>query len=304
MTAMKTTLPKPTNVSPNFTADKVLMSLPQPKVLLKPTSAANMNKSLPEQQVLNSSITALRLDKTTRTIMQWAHGGESKAVCVANVHMLMEAYWHGQFSQVLQNADMVTPDGMPLVWMMRLLGRKGQDRVAGMDILQNLCQKASEEKVKVFFLGSQKSILDRMRARLEKEYPNLEIAAMKPLPFRPLTAAEDEELMEEIHESGAGIVFLSLGCPKQEKWMAEHQGRVQAVMIGLGGAFPVYAGLKKWAPRWVRQAGLEWLYRLLQEPKRLLGRYTQTIPPFIFFASMQLVAHHLAPKRLLNAFNL
>ncbi len=304
MSVMKTTLPKPTTLSSHFIADNVLMPLPQPTVLSNPTSAAKMNTSLPEQQVLHSSITALSLNKAMRTIMQWAHRRESKAVCVANVHMLMEAYWHQTFAQILQNADMVTPDGMPLVWMMRLLGRKEQDRVAGMDILQTLCQQASEENVKVFFLGSQQSILDRMHTRLEREYPNLDIVAMKPLPFRPLTPAEDEALVEEIHESGAGLVFVSLGCPKQEKWMAEHQGQIQAVMIGLGGAFPVYAGLKKWAPRWVRQAGLEWLYRLVQEPKRLFGRYSQTIPPFIFLACVQLVAHRFAPRRLLNAFNL
>lgn len=301
---MKTTLPKPTPATPNRTAAKVLMPLPHPKVLSTPSSAATMKESLPQEQVLNSSVTALRFDKAVHTILQWAHHKESKAVCVANVHMLMEAYWNPKFAQVLQNADMVTPDGMPLVWMMKLLGRKNQDRVAGMDILHSLCQQASEQQIKVFFLGSQQSILDKMQTRLEKEYPNLEIAAMKPLPFHPLSSSENEALIQEIHDSGAGLVFLSLGCPKQEKWIAEHQGRVQAVMIGLGGVFPVYAGLKKWAPRWVREAGLEWLYRLVQEPKRLVGRYSKTIPPFIFLAFCQLLAHNLGPRKLLNAFNL
>lgn len=304
MNAMKTTLPKPPILSPSLPTNTVLMPLLQPKVLSSQTSTAQRAKPLPEQQVLNTTVTALRFKNAMGTIVQWAHRRESKAVCVANVHMLMEAYWHQKFAHDLQNADMVTPDGMPLVWMMRLLGHKRQDRVAGMDILQSLCQQASEENIKVFFLGSQQSVLDRMRTRLEKEYPNLDIAAMKPLPFRPLTPSEDEALIEEIHESGAGLVFLSLGCPKQEKWMAEHQGQIKAVMIGLGGAFPVYAGLKKWAPRWVRQAGLEWLYRLVQEPKRLFSRYFQTIPPFLLLASIQLLSHHIASRRLLSAFNL
>jgi len=216
----------------------------------------------------------------------------------------MEAYWHPKFAHHLQNADMVTPDGMPLVWMMKLLGRKEQDRVAGMDILQSLCQQASEKNIKVFFMGSQPSILAQMRTRLEQEYPNLDIVAMRSLPFRPLSNKEDEDLVEEIHNSGAGLVFVSLGCPKQEKWMAEHQGHVQAVMIGLGGAFPVYAGLKSWAPLWIRQAGLEWLYRLVQEPKRLFSRYSQTIPPFLFLALIQLLSHYFAPQKLRNTFNL
>lgn len=274
------------------------MALSTTQALTPLTTEVSMKQSLPEQQVLNTSITALNFNQSTRTILQWAHRRDSKAVCVANVHMLMEARWHQNFAQVLTNADMVTPDGMPLVWMMKLLGRKNQDRVAGMEILQSLCKKAASEKVKVFFLGSQQSILDRMRARLDQEYPDLDIVAMKPLPFRPLTSDEDEALVEEIHDSGAGIVFVSLGCPKQEKWIAAHQGQVQAVMIGLGGAFPVYAGLQKWAPRWVRQAGLEWLYRLLQEPKRLIGRYSQTIPPFMFLACGQLLSHYFAPRRL------
>ncbi|WP_366918626.1 WecB/TagA/CpsF family glycosyltransferase [Acaryochloris sp. IP29b_bin.148] len=272
------------------------MPLSQPKVLSTQSSTTLIGKALPEQRVINTTVTALRFNNAMSTILQWAHGRESKAVCVANVHMLMEAYWRPEFAHNLQNADMVTPDGMPLVWMMKLLGYKGQNRVAGMDILQSLCQKASAENIKVFFLGSQQAILDQMRTRLEKDYPNLDIAAMKPLPFRPLTPSEDEAVIQEIHESGAGLVFVSLGCPKQEQWMAEHQGKVQAVMIGLGGAFPVYAGLKKWAPRWVRQAGLEWLYRLVQEPRRLFGRYFQTIPPFLFLASVQVLAHRFMPQ--------
>ncbi|WP_366524905.1 WecB/TagA/CpsF family glycosyltransferase [Acaryochloris sp. IP29b_bin.137] len=279
------------------------MHLPQSKNVSN-QNTVSIYEALPCEQILNASVTALRFKPAMGTIMQWAHRKESRAVCVANVHMLMESYWHPKFSQVLQKADMVTPDGMPLVWMMKLLGRERQDRVAGMDILQSLCQQASEQNIKVFFLGSQQAILDRMRTRLEQEYPHLDIAAMKPLPFRPLTLQEDQELIEEIHASGAGLVFLSLGCPKQEKWMAEHQGQVQAVMIGLGGAFPVYAGLKKWAPRWVRQAGLEWLYRLIQEPRRLIGRYSQTIPPFMLLSLAQLLSHYFSPRRVLSAFKL
>lgn len=294
---MKTTLPKVLTLP----LDTDRMAIPQLEGLSPSRTMVNPKQSLPTQQVLNTAVTALKFDQAMGTILQWAHQHSSKAVCVANVHMLMEARWHRHFSHVLLNADMVTPDGMPLVWMLKLLGHKGQDRIAGMEILQSLCQQASAERVKVFFLGSQQLILDRMRIRLEKEYPNLDIVGMKPLPFRPLTQREDDELLEEIHESEAGLVFLSLGCPKQELWMAEHQGRLQAVMIGLGGAFPVYAGLQKWAPRWVRQAGLEWLYRLLQEPKRLIRRYSLTIPPFMFLAFAQLLQHHFTPRRLHNA---
>jgi N-acetylglucosaminyldiphosphoundecaprenol N-acetyl-beta-D-mannosaminyltransferase len=112
---------------------------------------------------------------------------------------------------------------------------------------------------------------------------------MEPLPFRPLTQAEDEALIQKIHESGAGLVFVSLGCPKQEYWMAQHKNKIQAVMLGVGGVFPVYAGLHKRAPRRVREWGLEWLYRLIQEPRRLWKRYFETIPPFMWLAIKQLL---------------
>ncbi|BAU05778.1 glycosyltransferase [Fischerella major NIES-592] len=244
---------------------------------------------LPTQKVLEFPITALRFDEQIQTILRWAIARESKTVCVANVHMLMEAHWNPEFASILQNADLVTPDGMPLVWMMRLQGARYQNRVAGMDILLASCQLAQTLGVSVFFVGSQAEILSRMRKRLENEFPNLKVAAMEPLPFRPLTTKEDEALIEKINASGAGIVFVSLGCPKQEKWMEQHQGKIQAVMIGLGGVFPVYAGIHKRAPRMVRDLGFEWLYRWIQEPRRLWNRYVTTIPPFLLLAFKQIL---------------
>jgi N-acetylglucosaminyldiphosphoundecaprenol N-acetyl-beta-D-mannosaminyltransferase len=245
---------------------------------------------LPTQRVLDFPITALKFDDQIQTILRWAIARESKTVCVANVHMLMEAHWNSEFASVLKNADIVTPDGMPLVWMMKQLGARYQNRVAGMDIFLALCKLAETLNISVFFVGSQTEILDRMENRIREEFPNLKIAAMEPLPFRPLTETEDQQLIQKINSSGAGIVLVSLGCPKQENWMAQHKGKVHSVMIGLGGVFPVYAGIKKWAPRIVRNLGLEWLYRWLQEPRRLWRRYTTTIPPFVFLASKQLLS--------------
>ncbi|MEM9924944.1 MAG: WecB/TagA/CpsF family glycosyltransferase [Cyanobacteria bacterium P01_D01_bin.50] len=246
--------------------------------------------TLPTRKVLDFPITALRFKEQIQTILEWASEHKSKTVCVANVHMLMEAHWNPEFASVLKDADMVTPDGMPLVWMMKKLGATSQDRVAGLDILASVCELAQQQDVSLFFVGSQTEILSGMRSKLEKEYPELKIAAMEPLPFRPLTENEDEALINKINESGAGVVFVSLGCPKQEKWMAEHKDKIQAVMIGLGGAFPVYAGLHKRAPRIIRESGFEWLYRWLQEPRRLWSRYTKTIPPFMWLAMKQLIS--------------
>ena len=245
--------------------------------------------SLPTRKVLEFPITALPLEEQVKTIVRWASEPQSKTVCVANVHMLMEAYWNPDFGTVLKNADLVTPDGMPLVWMMRKLGAISQERVAGLDLFVAVCELAQKLEVSLFFVGSQKEILSLMKKRLKREFPKLKISAMEPLPFRPLTETEDKALIKKINDSGAGLVFVSLGCPKQEKWIAQHKDRINAVMVGLGGAFPVYAGIQKRAPRLMRNLGFEWLYRLLQEPRRLYRRYAITIPPFIWLACKQLM---------------
>lgn len=245
--------------------------------------------TVPNYSLLKTRVAALCMQEQILLIMQWATNRTSKFVSVANVHMLMEAYWKPHFAKVLQNADLVTPDGMPLVWMLRAMGAIHQDRVAGMDIFLKLCQSASLNNVSIFFLGAQSDILEAMRQRLEREFPQLMIAGMEPLPFRPLTPSEDQAIIQKVNDSGAGLLFLCLGCPKQEVWMAEHKYKIKAVAIGLGAVFPVYAGIHKWAPHWVRELGLEWLYRLIQEPRRLWPRYSQTIPPFIYLALQQIL---------------
>jgi N-acetylglucosaminyldiphosphoundecaprenol N-acetyl-beta-D-mannosaminyltransferase len=246
-------------------------------------------ESPPFKHVIGFPVTALAFNHQISLIMTWAKDRISRVVCIANVHMLIEAYRKPDFASVLRTADLVTPDGMPLVWMLKLLGSRNQDRVAGLDVLLAICEFASEQQISVFFLGSQLSILQTMKARLNNEFPNLLIAGMEPLPFRPSTWAEDEAIIQQLNQSGAGIVFVSLGCPKQEVWMAEHKGRIHAVMIGLGGAFPVYAGIHRRAPEFVRSLGFEWLFRLAQEPRRLWRRYIGTIPIFIWLATKQLV---------------
>lgn len=249
------------------------------------------------QEVIGFSITALAFEAQIELMLKWASKRLSKIVCVANVHMLMEGRTNPAMDFVLNNADLVTPDGMPLVWAMQLLRGSRQDRVAGMDILLSLCQQSAAYNTSIFFLGSEPKILQGMRERLHQEFPDLCIAGMEPLPFRPLTREDNDAIVHQINSSGAGIVLVSLGCPKQELWMAQHKDKIHAVMIGLGGAFPVYAGVHRWAPLWVRQSGLEWLFRLLQEPRRLWKRYGRTIPPFIYLASQQVLTSWLGLRQ-------
>lgn len=249
--------------------------------------------SLPTRQVkvVKSYITALKFSEQIETILEWASRRQSRIVCVANVHMLMEAYWNPTFARILENADMVTPDGMPLVWMIRQVGIP-QDRVAGMDILISLCNLSPLYDVSVFFLGSKSEVLKNIQKKLVHEFPNLKVAGFKSLPFRPLTDVEDKALIQEINNSGAGLVFVSLGCPKQEKFIQQHRGKIRAVMIGIGAVFPIYAGFHSRAPAWVRESGLEWFYRLVQEPNRLFSRYAKTIPPFMLLATKQLLTEY------------
>lgn len=245
----------------------------------------------PSKPVIGFPVTAIPLNSQLDVMVTWAKQRLSKVVCVANVHMLIEGNKNPGFASVLRDADLVAPDGMPLVWMLRMMGGIEQDRAAGLDILHGLCTLAAQNNVSVFFLGSHSMILEQMQTKLAQDYPELTIAGMEPLPFRPMTEAEDEAVIQKLNSSGAGIVFVSLGCPKQELWMTAHKNKVSAVMVGLGGAFPVYAGILKRAPTYIRLSGMEWFYRLLQEPGRLWKRYASTIPLFLWLAVKQLLTN-------------
>ncbi|MGF1493936.1 MAG: WecB/TagA/CpsF family glycosyltransferase [Microcoleaceae cyanobacterium] len=236
-----------------------------------------------------------------RAIIRWARRRESRTVCVANIHLVMQAHQDPQFNQLLSEADMVTPGGRSLVWILKRMGIP-QDRVAGMDMLLRLCQLASEHDVRVFFLGSERGILQRIAYRLQQDFPQLKVAGLEPLPFHPLTPEEKEQIVQRINDSGAGIVFVSMGCPRQEQFINQYRDSVNAVMIAVGTVFPVYAGAKKWVPLWIKQAGLEWFYQLVQKPKRLWNRYGRITPRFLWLAMQQVIAQHLAQETVPDDF--
>jgi len=232
--------------------------------------------AVPSSPVIGVEVTALSFEETVERVVAMAKDpSPGRYVCVANVHMLVEARQRPAFREVLEMADLVTPDGMPLVWMMRRGGRPQQERVAGMDLLPAICARAADEGVPVFFLGATMEVLDRMRSKFVQKIPRLKIAGMFAPPFRPLTLDENRALVEMINRSGAGILLIALGCPKQEEWMHNNRG-VRPVMVGLGAAFGVYAGMQRRAPAAMQRSGLEWLFRLAQEPKRLWKRYLVT----------------------------
>jgi len=241
------------------------------------------------RHILGMRVDATSFDDAVARVLDWAGRGESRYICVATVHMVMEAYDDLAFRGLVNAADLVTPDGMPLVWGLRLLGARGHERVYGPELTPRVLAAAEAAGISVGFYGSTPGVLERLLERVRLTYPRLEIAYAESPPFRPLTPEEDEEVVRKINESGARVLFVGLGCPKQERWMADHRGRVQAVMLGVGAAFDFLAGTKPRAPRWMQNAGLEWLFRLITEPRRLWKRYLKHNPRFVLFFGLQLL---------------
>lgn len=201
--------------------------------------------------------------------------------------MTIEAHWDEQFADLVNKADLLTPDGMPLAKAMKLLYGIQQDRVAGMDLLPDLLKEAEKQDLSVFFYGGTQEMLDRTKEFVATNYPLLEKHHYLSPPFRPLTEEEEQDVVTRINDSGVNLVFVALGCPKQEKWMAAMKGKINACMIGIGGALPVMIGMQKRAPQWMQKMSLEWLYRLAQEPRRLFKRYFITNSLFLFLILRQ-----------------
>jgi len=193
------------------------------------------------------------------------------------------------FGEVVANADMATPDGAPVAWMLRKLGFPTQQRINGPDLMWKYCAAAAGRDEPIFLYGNSTETLAELQNRLLVAFPALKVVGAYSPPFRPLTDEEDAHIVEVINDSGAGVVFVSLGCPKQEKWMAAHRGRINAVMIGVGAAFDYHAGTITRAPLWMQRAGLEWLHRLASEPGRLWKRYLVTNTLFVLGAARQLI---------------
>jgi N-acetylglucosaminyldiphosphoundecaprenol N-acetyl-beta-D-mannosaminyltransferase len=184
---------------------------------------------------------------------------------------------------------MATADGAPVAWMVRRFGYKDQQRINGPDLMWNYCALAAQRGELIYLYGSTPATLATLAHRLAREFPGLKVAGAYSPPFRPLTVAEDTEAVAAINASGAGTVWVSLGCPKQETWMAAHRGRINAVMIGVGAAFDYHAGTVHRAPLLMQRLGLEWLHRLISEPRRLWRRYLVTNTLFVLGALRQLM---------------
>jgi N-acetylglucosaminyldiphosphoundecaprenol N-acetyl-beta-D-mannosaminyltransferase len=245
---------------------------------------------LESRQILGTRVDATTYAEASGMIVRWAQARETRYVCIANVHMVMEAYDSADYRRVVNEADMVTSDGMPLVWGLRKLGLPHATRVYGPDLMPRVLEDAAARGVPIGLYGggSDESLAD-LATILQEKYPALVIAFREAPPFRPLTPSEDEEVVRRIDESGARILFVALGCPKQERWMAEHRDRLSCVMLGVGAAFDFLAGVKPKAPAAMQRAGFEWLFRFASEPRRLWRRYLVHNPRFMFLFALQLL---------------
>ncbi len=216
-------------------------------------------------------------------VIDAAHARLSSSICFANAHMVVEAIRNHHVAESVNNATWVVADGVPLVWAIRAIFKRNQERVTGLDFLPDLLHRASQEGLSVYFYGSTPEVLQATLQTCQQRFPTLRVAGTYSPPFRSLTPAEEDEAVEKIVASGARLVFVALGCPRQELWIARMRHRIPAVLLGIGGALPVLAGQFSRAPIWMQMYGLEWLYRLIQEPTRLFRRYLTTNALFIFY---------------------
>jgi N-acetylglucosaminyldiphosphoundecaprenol N-acetyl-beta-D-mannosaminyltransferase len=249
-----------------------------------------MTTSTSRVNILGVGVSAISMAQALDTIEQWIERREPHYVCVSGVHGVMESQRDAALKRIHNAAGLVTPDGMPLVWLSRLHGFGHVERVYGPDLMLSLCGRSLQRGYGHFLYGGAEGIPERLAQRLCSIYPSIRISGYISPPFRPLSEEEDAEIVRAINESGADIVWVGLSTPKQERWMHEHRGRIRApVLIGVGAAFDFHAGAKRQAPRWMQRSGLEWTFRLCTEPRRLWRRYLVNNPRFIWEVLLQSV---------------
>jgi len=238
--------------------------------------------------VLGIGVSAIDMAAAIRIVGQWIDHGERAYVCVTGVHGIMESQRNEALRRIHNDAGLVTPDGMPMAWLLRLGGHRGTDRVCGPELMPAMFIASQARGDRHFLYGSIPQTLESLRRQLLEVAPDARIVGVYSPPFRSLSADEDAAVVERINASGADIVWVGLSTPKQEFWMAAHRGRLHAsVLIGVGAAFDVTAGLRSRAPRFLRRSGLEWAYRVYQEPRRLWRRYFESNPRFFAMICLQ-----------------
>lgn len=249
--------------------------------------------------VLGVKVSAITIPMALAIIDEWIKTGQHHYITITGVHGVIESQRSPEIRAIHNAAGLVTPDGMPLVWANHLQGFRFVERVYGPDLMLAVCDASRTTGYRHFLYGGAEGVPELLAEKLTARFPHLQIAGMYSPPFRALSPEEDDEICDMINASGADVVWVGLSTPKQEHWMAAHVNRLDAaVMVGVGAAFDFHAGLKRQAPHWMQRSGLEWLYRLLSEPRRLSRRYLINNPLFIYLALLQMLGlrHYDLPE--------
>lgn len=247
-----------------------------------------MSVEIPQVNILGMNLNAVNIPRTLKIIERWLEECQSRYICLANVYAVTESQHDENLRHIYNHADLVTPDGMPLVWLSRLRGFSQVRRVYGPDLLREFCKISRNKGYRHFFYGGMPGVAERLVQHLQKQFPGLAIAGIYSPPFRQLTASEEQHIVDLINKSHPHIVWVGLGAFKQEKWMYRHVEKLHhPVLIGVGAAFDFISREKKQAPLWMQRVGLEWLFRLFSEPKRLWRRYLINNPWFVILLLRQ-----------------
>ena len=248
-----------------------------------PSKQSNICQT-PTCNIMGVDIAAIDMPWLVDFLVQNLHDLSGDYICVSNVHTTVTAYDDPKYRAVQNGAVLAIPDGGPLSSVGRRRGYANMQRTTGPSLMGEIFQISAQNGYRHYFYGSTQETLDRLQEELSHKYPGIQISGMFSPPFRPLTEEEDRAIITEINEANPDFIWIGLGAPKQEVWMAEHQGKVNGLMIGVGAGFDYYAGNIKRAPVWMQTCNLEWLYRLLQDPRRLFKRYLYTNSKFIWNA--------------------
>lgn len=240
-------------------------------------------------RVLGAPIDVATWRESLNRIAGWVRRKEQRVVVTCNVHSVVTSRHDRVLFDAIESADLSTADGMPVAWFLSILRRKRQERIAGPDLMWHYCGEAAGRGEKVLLFGSTRRTLDLLSDRLRRDFPGLQVVDTIAPPWGEWSDELEDALIERINASGAQVVFVGLGCPKQEIWMARQRGRIAAVMVGVGAAFDFHAGTVRRAPLWMQKSGLEWTWRLWREPRRLVGRYVRTNLSFLCGALRQLI---------------
>lgn len=248
-----------------------------------------MKSNIPRQNILGVEISAINMKLAIETIAGWIKAGSPNYVCVTPAHSVMDCLDDVELREIFNQSGMTTPDGMSIVWLLKLHGQKQVERVYGPDLMLAVCQRGLDAGWRHYFYGGAPGVGEALVERLRERCPGLQVAGHYSPPFRELTLEEDHEITALIQEAKPDVVWVGISSPKQERWMHAHVDKLGApVLAGVGAAFDFLSGNKKQAPRWMQRSGLEWLYRLLTEPKRLWRRYKR-YPRFVLLAAAQLL---------------